>query len=250
MELPKYLTTVTPLSKYLSFVLFILLPFLGFYAGTRYQSCMFVKEDAIIEKGIKQNTSKGIVTVTPTSAVGKKQTEIISVTDNPKIYIAGGKYINGKKYSVAVLPGWNIKHEWSDVSYYDDLYILNAKDNSYQIRISQGARSSTECIYTNEPEEGNKPYTYHTFVDLIDTDGNKYRREDYFKNGSDVMGNDNLLCQLNPRENKYGSSSSYGNIWYIFPIDEFGKPKKDLDKDLIRQMDTMIRSLKELKEQQ
>ena len=38
MHLPEKLTTITPLSKYLSMVLFILLPFVGFYLGTKHQS--------------------------------------------------------------------------------------------------------------------------------------------------------------------------------------------------------------------
>lgn len=35
--LPKWATTVTPFSKYLAMVLFILLPFIGFYLSIRYQ---------------------------------------------------------------------------------------------------------------------------------------------------------------------------------------------------------------------
>jgi len=38
MSLPKELTTVTPLSKYLSMILFIILPFVGLYLGIKYQS--------------------------------------------------------------------------------------------------------------------------------------------------------------------------------------------------------------------
>lgn len=37
MQLPKELTTVTPLSKFLALLLFILLPILGFVFGTKYQ---------------------------------------------------------------------------------------------------------------------------------------------------------------------------------------------------------------------
>src|SRR5260221_6709844 len=37
MVLPKYLTTVTPFSKYLAMALFTLLPFVGFYLGIQYQ---------------------------------------------------------------------------------------------------------------------------------------------------------------------------------------------------------------------
>jgi hypothetical protein len=37
IKLPTSLTTVTPLSKYLAMMLFISLPFLGFYFGMQYQ---------------------------------------------------------------------------------------------------------------------------------------------------------------------------------------------------------------------
>lgn len=37
MTLPKELTTITPLSKYLAMFLFIVLPFLGFFVGLRYE---------------------------------------------------------------------------------------------------------------------------------------------------------------------------------------------------------------------
>ena len=37
-KLPKWLTTITPFSKYLAMSLFIVLPFVGFYLGMQYQS--------------------------------------------------------------------------------------------------------------------------------------------------------------------------------------------------------------------
>lgn len=40
MTIPKYLTTVTPFSKYLAMFLFILLPFVGFYLGIQYQQSL------------------------------------------------------------------------------------------------------------------------------------------------------------------------------------------------------------------
>ena len=40
MSLPKELTTVTKLSKYLAMVVFIALPFVGFFLGVRYQEMM------------------------------------------------------------------------------------------------------------------------------------------------------------------------------------------------------------------
>ena len=38
MKLPNFLTTVTTLSKIIALVLFILLPFIGFYLGTKYKN--------------------------------------------------------------------------------------------------------------------------------------------------------------------------------------------------------------------
>ncbi len=38
MRLPKELTTVTPLSKTLALILFIVLPFIGFFVGVRYET--------------------------------------------------------------------------------------------------------------------------------------------------------------------------------------------------------------------
>ena len=37
MTLPKELTTVTPFSKYLAMILFIIFPFVGFYLGSIYE---------------------------------------------------------------------------------------------------------------------------------------------------------------------------------------------------------------------
>lgn len=37
MKLPASLTTVTPLSKFIAMVLFVSLPFIGFYLGMEYQ---------------------------------------------------------------------------------------------------------------------------------------------------------------------------------------------------------------------
>ncbi len=40
MKLPNFLTTVTPTSKLLALILFILLPFVGFYMGMKYQKLL------------------------------------------------------------------------------------------------------------------------------------------------------------------------------------------------------------------
>lgn len=50
MKLSKKFTTVTPFSKLLALALFIILPFLGFYLGTKYQEkTLKIENPAVIE---------------------------------------------------------------------------------------------------------------------------------------------------------------------------------------------------------
>lgn len=60
MQLPKILTTVTPASKFLSMVLFIILPMTGYYLGMEYQKRItlqgdpsFYEKDFIVNKKLK-----------------------------------------------------------------------------------------------------------------------------------------------------------------------------------------------------
>lgn len=53
MPLPKSWTTVTPLSKSIAFILFFLLPFIGFSAGMRYQQ----KLDQAVPTSLPQRPS-------------------------------------------------------------------------------------------------------------------------------------------------------------------------------------------------
>ncbi len=47
MKLPKYLVTVTPLSKLVALILFILLPILGFFLGMYYQQKIYTEVSAV-----------------------------------------------------------------------------------------------------------------------------------------------------------------------------------------------------------
>jgi hypothetical protein len=63
-KLPKWLTTVTPLSKALAMILFIALPFIGFYLGMKYQQQIMINPPVVSE------VQKNIIP-TPTSASSK-----------------------------------------------------------------------------------------------------------------------------------------------------------------------------------
>ena len=74
MKLPKELTTVTRLSKYLAMVLFITLPFIGFFMGMNYQSMLDLS-------GRQQaDTSLTVIKPSPTPTTN------ISDTSNWKTY--------------------------------------------------------------------------------------------------------------------------------------------------------------------
>ncbi len=52
MALPKSLTTVTTFSKTLAMILFILLPFVGFYLGIQYQKMTTPQTPAVIRSAV------------------------------------------------------------------------------------------------------------------------------------------------------------------------------------------------------
>src|SRR3989344_5172551 len=84
MKLPKELTTVTPLSKYLALFLLIALPFIGFYVGFKYQ------EQINVSKGTEEKTT---LLAAPTPTPLAIPTVDPSITANWKTY-------NQNKYSV------------------------------------------------------------------------------------------------------------------------------------------------------
>lgn len=69
MKLPPALTTVTPLSKFLALLLFILFPLVGFYAGMEYQRLISSSEALSVETGFKPISTpspQAVTTTTPT----------------------------------------------------------------------------------------------------------------------------------------------------------------------------------------
>lgn len=57
MKLPKSWTTVTPLSKFIAFILFVSLPFVGFIFGEKYQRLTTVSNSLVIPSCVFQPTS-------------------------------------------------------------------------------------------------------------------------------------------------------------------------------------------------
>jgi hypothetical protein len=243
MKLPESWTKVTPLSKILALTLLVCLPFIGFYFGIKYQKSLCQNNDIVVFKQASPTPKTKIPT--QTDITSNKQTEVITVTDIKKDYITGGKYGNGIRYKISVIPGWDIKREWSDTLFSDDLYLTNIADGNYQLIISQGDQSGFSCVYGRSQgfEESAGPIEYYEkFVDLVDTNGNKFRRVDFIKDETDYNNRD-TICGYNKEEKSYSSTTLYGNIWYKLPTG-YPDEKIIIDKTILQQMDTMIRSLK------
>jgi hypothetical protein len=100
-KLPKWLTTVTPLSKIIAMILFILLPFVGFYMGMKYQ-----EKTNIAPVVIDVNKSVNL-TPTPTAApflvYPITQTNLKMDTLNWKTYSLTAYPI---KYLIKFPPDW------------------------------------------------------------------------------------------------------------------------------------------------
>ena len=86
MKLPKSLTTVTPFSKTLALVMFIIFPLAGFYIGMQYQKALDVYQSYSL---INTGSAKDETTITvDMSSIGKVQyahvgnTVIVSLPTN------------------------------------------------------------------------------------------------------------------------------------------------------------------------
>jgi|WetSurMetagenome_2_1015567.scaffolds.fasta_scaffold00353_4 hypothetical protein len=119
---PKWLVTVTPLSKYLAMTLFIVLPFLGFYLGIIYQTkqkqvmpTVVSKEESVVlnrcsKYGIDKNKNNLYDSYTV-----KKGDTLLSVAENQlhDVSRAGDiASINQDAY-----PGLSIKNPFIEVGY-------------------------------------------------------------------------------------------------------------------------------------
>ena len=114
MKLPKELTTVTPLSKYLAMVVFLALPFIGFFMGVRYQE--------MLDLGKRQQTEDNLTiprTPTPT------QRTVASIDWQGLII---GKYMRTNNY-IKASNNWSIgaemENKQSNVSLMDYIKSLS-----------------------------------------------------------------------------------------------------------------------------
>lgn len=83
-KLPKYLTTVTAFSKWLTLILFITLPIAGFFFGMKYQQMLSTAPSILIEKKEKE------IKATYECAQGKSITTVY-FDDKVKLNLSDGR---------------------------------------------------------------------------------------------------------------------------------------------------------------
>jgi hypothetical protein len=119
MILPKQLTTVTPLSKYLAMVLFITLPFAGFYLGMQFQQRIThgtAEEYISSENGtptLPTQATNNYASPKTTHASDRNRIIEVNNTNTWKTYTN-----TTHNYSVQYPPGWTI--DTTDASRVED----------------------------------------------------------------------------------------------------------------------------------
>jgi len=94
IKLPESLTTVTPLSKTLAMILFVLLPFIGFYFGTLYQKSVTPAEITNSQQTILEKTNDNYI-MSPTHSPSPSLSIPSSLTDT-ELYDMVDKFVGNK----------------------------------------------------------------------------------------------------------------------------------------------------------
>jgi len=153
MNLPKELTTVTKLSKYLALFLFIALPFVGFFLGVRYQEMMDLSKRQQEKSTL---AIPRIPTLSPAEALAKEGNSIAIPTVDPSITA------NWKTY---IRPDMKIKFKYP-------INVIIDRDESYVIWLAKKTESELDfrnrsiLINIYEQEQGKLDYCEKGCIDV------------------------------------------------------------------------------------
>lgn len=126
---PNPLTTVTPLSKTLALILFVVLPFLGFYLGMRYQLALSVPvPTSLVNTNQVNRTNNSFANLTQPQASPTPSTN--NETENRKVYVS--PKLN---FSFRYPMDWQVQ-ETKDVDGSQAINILNEK-NDIRLRFTE-----------------------------------------------------------------------------------------------------------------
>lgn len=134
MTLPKELTTITPVSKFLTLVLLLSLPFVGFFLGLRYerQFTQYLENRVSVDQYKVKTRPSPTLIPSPESTASADTASPDSIGANWKTYID-----NNDHYSFKYPSDWDLKE----------------KDSTYQwIRLSPKVNPCDTTLYPNDCE--------------------------------------------------------------------------------------------------
>lgn len=187
MKLPKHFTTITPFSKYLAMVLFVVLPFVGFLLGIRYEKLLSTSS----QQNANTNLSNKQVMVTP-NVVAFVSTDVFAQAYNamasennhfvaaPIISQTDTWWITPDNWSILVptkesfvakvLPTASTNPNKSEVTKLNSVVrkimltngfnlntlnsSLNESDNKFYDYVQAYEKGDTKCIVTSSPDVG------------------------------------------------------------------------------------------------
>ena len=171
MKLPKEITTVTPLSKYLAMILFITLPFIGFFLGIRYQQT--IPPETILKTYPTPTPKSGCYYIENSEAACPKKdcgkilicptpTPIAIPTVDPSITANWKTYTNTTfGYSIKIPNKYDVPsqtaREKSQFGIGQNICIKQINNNTCNIVIAYWQKSLDETIKIKLPTDQSQP---------------------------------------------------------------------------------------------
>lgn len=191
----------------------------SFYVG-KLTSSTLVKTGEI--------SSSPAITPSPSPLVTPKAVKVVSAGLGN---IAG---VNFPKYTISVPDDWTVTSEHSEKD--SPLDVLTITKNAYRLKIFQAATGGSICLYPGDPPLEGPSASFTTFTQLSDAEGREYRRS-----GSEALAKNDTVGFTLCHKSSYGNwqqPTPFGHVSFSLP--------KNFDAATLKEMDTMVRSLKKL----
>lgn len=222
LKLPTQMTQVTTLSKTLALILFIILPFLGFYLGTVYQKNIEGGKDS---NNFAEKLSSNIDSDESIKNIPEEAVTSIPQEDNSSQTYTGvitSSWGAVDKIAFKYLPSWTVE------SGSDSIII---KKGEYSINFTQVGESEL-CIFENREAQSGVEHIFGDQYSEINGISTYRRTIDPILEGRTLGYH---ICQSNLKGGYWLSFGNNGSvaIWYSVPQNPDGKTLSEMD-DIIK----------------
>lgn len=223
--------TITPFSKALAMILFILLPFVGFYLGMRYEQALNPTSGTPSENSTANWQSFVTNPYYPRFTNSQKEEKIQRGT-NPN-----DSAFQKIRFSISFPPDW-AQGYINEKSLYDgDGGLFTFSKGEYKIQISTGDAGANTCQFPDEnvPEQYKVPGGYYTNYSQINsfTSLRRVKVEDVSGVPSNPTTQTYVFCsKWSPQSGWQLPESNVGRIEYIVPKNPSSEELKTMDSIL------------------